>query len=453
MKLLIVFLMLICGSNLPAAKTQQLTKPPMLIAIKMGEQKVITKSEFRNFSFAHLTVINPKVVHVMSANGSLKLTGRAAGEASVVMSKGIIKIIVYSNKLEQPKRVIEDWLQDVSGIEIELKPKSIILSGTAYRLSDWNKLQEFKHRFSPMIQSQVKLTKNIKSELKSSVLNALREKSLTSVEVHEQNDELSLSSSTKKKDERAAINKVAEKWGLSAVESNQNIELKPMIEINIVIAEMKKNSARSLGLQLPGTYSATILPSSDLSSFATNFDALTPQFHASLLESMGKVLANPRLLCRSGEVAHFVAGGEIPIKVKSKFEVGVVWKKYGVILDITPTADLNEGISAGLVTEISLLDSAHTVEGIPGLLTNRIETHFDLRGSKTIALSGLIKSETGRDSNSIPILGEIPIIGELFKSRDFKENRTELVVFVTPKIISPEAPPPQPVLPHWADEP
>jgi len=166
---------------------------------------------------------------------------------------------------------------------------------------------------------------------------------------------------------------------------------------------------------------------------------------------MNKVLANPKLLCRSGEAAHFVAGGEIPIKIMNWKTSDVIWKRYGVILDITPVADLNQGISTKLVTEISLLDEAHTVDHIPGLLTNRIETHFDLRGSKTIALSGLIKSELGKGTTGLPLLSQIPILGELFKSKNYQDNRTELVVFVTPRVISPENPP-EANIPKFSDE-
>ena len=167
---------------------------------------------------------------------------------------------------------------------------------------------------------------------------------------------------------------------------------------------------------------------------------------------IGKVIANPKLLCRSGESAHFLAGGEIPIKLVGFKTSEVQWKKYGVILDITPLADIQRGISTKLVTEVSLLDEAHKIEGIPGLLTNRIETHFDIRGEKTIALSGLIKNEIGRGSQDTPLLSAIPLLGELFKSKEYKENKTELIIFVTPRVISPENPPPVEVNGFWKQD-
>jgi pilus assembly protein CpaC len=116
----------------------------------------------------------------------------------------------------------------------------------------------------------------------------------------------------------------------------------------------------------------------------------------------------------------------------------VLWKKYGVILDITPKADLQKAISTRLITEVSLIDEAHRVDGIPGFLTNRIETHFDIRGEKTIALSGLIKNELGRGKQATPLLSSIPILGELFSSQDYKDNSSELIVLVTPRVLSPE---------------
>jgi pilus assembly protein CpaC len=117
----------------------------------------------------------------------------------------------------------------------------------------------------------------------------------------------------------------------------------------------------------------------------------------------------------------------------------VVWKQHGVILRVKPKADFQGAISLEIETEISILDMANAVDGIPALKTNSVKSHFDLAGKRTIALSGLIRQEQGRSGEGLPYLSNIPILGRLFSSKRFMNYQTELVVFVTPEIHSPEA--------------
>jgi pilus assembly protein CpaC len=130
----------------------------------------------------------------------------------------------------------------------------------------------------------------------------------------------------------------------------------------------------------------------------------------------------------------------------------VIWKKHGVILKIKPIADLSGRMSIDIETEVSMVQPRSRAEGLPSLSTNRIKTHFDLEGSRTVALSGLLKSVEGRGRSGLPILSELPILGPLFSSRDYLEERTELVFFVTPKLVpfdSSNKSSPHPALPDW----
>jgi pilus assembly protein CpaC len=123
-----------------------------------------------------------------------------------------------------------------------------------------------------------------------------------------------------------------------------------------------------------------------------------------------------------------------------------------VLLKIKPLVDGDGRMSIALETEVSMIDQSQVVDGIPGLLTNRIQSHFDLERSETIALSGLIKKEWGKSRSGLPALSNIPILGLLFSSEDYRENRTELVVFVTPKVVPVRGLGQQPVLPEGWDE-
>ena len=94
-------------------------------------------------------------------------------------------------------------------------------------------------------------------------------------------------------------------------------------------------------------------------------------------------------------------------------------------------------MSIELETEISSIDKSREINGIPAIHGHKVVSQFDLIQSKTIALSGLVKNETGTAREGLPFLGQIPVLGKLFSSEEFLENQTELVIFVTPELMEP----------------
>ena len=110
-----------------------------------------------------------------------------------------------------------------------------------------------------------------------------------------------------------------------------------------------------------------------------------------------------------------------------------------MLLNVHPEADFQGAISLEIETEVSMLDMANAVEGIPALKSNTVKSHFDLPGRRTIALSGLLREELGNNADGLPYLTSIPILGRLFSSQKFLHRRSELVIFVTPEIYVPEA--------------
>ncbi|MGX5173449.1 type II and III secretion system protein family protein [Aliikangiella sp. IMCC44653] len=149
-----------------------------------------------------------------------------------------------------------------------------------------------------------------------------------------------------------------------------------------------------------------------------------------------KLLAEPMLSTRSGHSAEFLAGGEFPIAVPQDGGTNTIeFKEYGILLDIEPVADGEGNIQSSISTEVSTLDYSVAIQGVPGLLSRKTNTVIGVKEGETIVLSGLVSSSLSRTISKFPLLGDIPIIGELFKSTDFQNDKTELVIFVTPTIV------------------
>ncbi|MGB7301731.1 MAG: pilus assembly protein N-terminal domain-containing protein [Burkholderiaceae bacterium] len=148
------------------------------------------------------------------------------------------------------------------------------------------------------------------------------------------------------------------------------------------------------------------------------------------------ILAEPRLSCRSGGSARFVAGGELPIPQSSGLgAMSVTFKEYGVRFDFSPTAGLDGIISAKIATEVSAVDFDVMVQDVPGLIKRRAETEVNLRENQTLVIAGLLAEDAAGGVDKIAGLGDIPVLGKLFRSRDYRSQKTDLVVFVTPRFI------------------
>jgi pilus assembly protein CpaC len=188
--------------------------------------------------------------------------------------------------------------------------------------------------------------------------------------------------------------------------------------------------------------------------FVSVFDRYPFSAILSLLEGRGlaKVLAEPTLVTLTGQEARFLAGGEIPIPLSSTFGgVQVEWKKFGILLRFTPTVIAGSTVNLRLAAEVSDLDQnlAVTIAGttIPGLSSRQAETTVRLGDGQSFAIAGLLSEQVRSQIDKVPLLGEIPILGALFRSTSFQRNETELLVVVTARMVEPLAPHQVPPLP------
>ena len=159
-------------------------------------------------------------------------------------------------------------------------------------------------------------------------------------------------------------------------------------------------------------------------------------------QGLASTLSNPNLTALSGETASFLAGGEIPIPLASALgQTTVEYKQYGVSLAFTPTVLADGRISMRVRPEVSQIDNANGVRmgnfTIPGVSTRRAETTVELGTGQSFVIGGLLSTNSGNTIEKTPFLGDLPILGNLFKSQGFRRQETELVIVVTPYLVKP----------------
>ncbi|MBY5378387.1 type II and III secretion system protein family protein (plasmid) [Rhizobium leguminosarum] len=154
------------------------------------------------------------------------------------------------------------------------------------------------------------------------------------------------------------------------------------------------------------------------------------------------VLAEPNITAVTGETASFLAGGEIPIPIPvTNEQIGIEYKQYGVSLLFTPTLLPNGRISMRVRPEVSSLSANGSVSianlHIPALQVRRADTTVEIGSGQTFAIGGLFQRNSSQDIEKIPVLGDVPILGDLFKSKRFQRNETELAILITPYLVEP----------------
>jgi pilus assembly protein CpaC len=253
------------------------------------------------------------------------------------------------------------------------------------------------------------------------------------------------------------------------------VRQRDQVMLRVTVAEVRRDVIKQLGINFNASlgYGTAVLATNNPftatgqvppnSLFAGYSNALTGNNIGATLNALDRAgvirtLAEPNLTAISGETATFVAGGEFPIpaglscdttKSPPVCQAQVDFKKFGVSLVFTPVV-LSEGrISLKVLTEVSDLSTENamtlTVPGssspltIPSITTRRAETTVEIPSGGSLALAGMIQEQTKQAINGIPGLMQLPVLGPLFKSRDYVNNQTELVAIVTPYIVRPVA--------------
>ena len=225
------------------------------------------------------------------------------------------------------------------------------------------------------------------------------------------------------------------------------------VMLEVRIAEIKRRSLKALGVSSILTGSSNDFPLTLISGVTTPgaFLSATMQWtdlmlNLQALESKGvaKTLAEPNIVALSGQQASFLVGGEFPVPViqgGTSDAITIEFKEFGVGLVFTPTVLSSRKINLRLQTEVSTLDTENpiSVQGtsVPSLATRRAGTTIELGDGQSFAIAGLLQNNMDNAIQQVPGLGDLPILGALFRSTEFQRNETELAIVVRPRLVKP----------------
>ena len=253
---------------------------------------------------------------------------------------------------------------------------------------------------------------------------------------------------------------------LSSVQLKSNV-----VQVEVKVVEFNKTLLKKVGLNLfstgpnssgfsfgifgRGSYNGgggSSIPGSSLNPLTQAFNLLM-QFdkagigvNIGMLEgnNLARVLAAPTLVALSGQSANFLSGGEVPVPVPAGTGlVAIQYKPYGIGLTVSPTVLSNDRIVLKVAPEASELDYANSIllsgTSVPSITTRRADTTVELGDGESFVIGGLVSRNTMSGTDKVPLLGDIPILGVLFKRQEFNQKESELAIVVTPRLVKPLA--------------
>ncbi len=412
------------------------------ISLTVGQtEKLKFKTPIRE-----VRVIDPKIADVIASpyrRNVLTIVGVNKGMTDIYIKvageEKRYRVYVSDAALGKAVKEIKDFMGDVEGIYPTAVADQVVLGGYAYTLRDYSKAVLAAALFSQRkVRNYVLYKESAKEELNS----ILKAAGMTTVRARLISGMIFLEGAVGSKTEMKKLNAIIDTLHIS-VQNLVTMGEGEQVRVLVRFLEMTDSDVANFGPELPASLTISggfqgQIPIKPSGSPTLTFDIQMPQealtFKLNTLFKTGhaRILAEPSVVCASGSAASLMVGGEVPIVVSTINGPSVSWKPYGVMLKLKPVSNSRGTITISVDTEISELDWSVAQNGFPGFLKRKVSTTVTLKDGHSLAISGFYKNNRGKSVSKIPLLGHIPILGELFKSRSFQDDRTNLTIILTP---------------------
>ncbi len=424
------------------------------VRLTLGQQTVLDVPA----PLEQVAVGDPKVadVKIISEGRQILITATGRGTTDVLtwdlngkQTSTVVQVILKDVRLIRNE--VRGILGEIEGVQVRVVGERVVIDGEVYTRRDFDRIKKVAAIYPREVTLLAKMSPSVTRLIASEINRSLLKNGYPDVRAEGVGNKIFLQGTVLKDEDVKTIDTLASAYFDTCVNLVRVGGMADdLVLIDISFVELGKDLLEKVGVDWDNSarfevtniqYTIDLVKSGadsgriDLEA-GKNFGA-----NLNLLQSnsIARVLAHPKLVCKSGEEAEFVAGGEIPIVLILADRATVEYKKYGIILHISPLAHRDGRVSASVEAENSALDYSVMVNDYPGLKTRSVNTYVTLDKDKMLVLSGLVDQKDAKAVEKVPIIGNFPILGELFKSRDFTNRNTELVIFLTASLMSPES--------------
>lgn len=401
------------------------TSRPQKLTLTVGKSTIVECPQ----NLKRVSIAAPDYADILTLSPrQIYLTGKMAGNTNLTLWRSDNSVMSVIDVEVLPdvvglKEKIHSMMPDEKDIRVTATPDAITLSGTVSSAANMNQVLSLANSYAP------------KSKDKTGGVNNFLEVG----GVHQVMLEVRVSEMS-----RSLIKKLGINWNyLSEGGNTFGMSLLDNLTYTVSPSDANIQPMTHLSASEGAVSVGTLVSSSVGLAFRFFGGGATWTLFIDAMKDQGllKVLAEPTLLTLSGKTASFLAGGEFPIPVPQEENITIEYKPFGVGLNFTPTVLSNKKISMQVSPEVSDLDYTNAVAvggyAVPSITTRRVATTVELADGQSFAIAGLLKDDIRQIVRKVPLLGDIPVLGSLFRSSQFRKNETELVIIVTPRLVKP----------------
>lgn len=428
--------------SLYAEENPLIEKAPLFLTV--GEQRRLPVEGLEKYT------LGSELLRATYQKNGLKavllLKALAPGKTDLIIFKSDHSTEYHSITISPPSRAqpssLELAVSSLKEVEIIRAGDQFILRGLILSEPELNRIAALKQNFRNFITDQTEigsiLIEKAFSQLERWSETERIQSKIKKIKIEKTANGIKVSGSINEEADRSFIELEARKifplvdLKISALSTDD-----PTIYFKVFLLELKKNKFGSFGL----LWNSSIPSAFRVSPWGIQ-SALGLEATLQTLEGEGsaKVLSNPELVVRAPGEAELFSGGEVPIHTHTQYSSQVSWKNFGLVLKLKVEQATSEKVRLDLSTEVSHLDSKIGIDELPGLQSNRLRTQIDATFGQPLFLSGLLQEEFKNQSKGLPFLRKIPVLGALFSSEDYLNERSELVAILLPQINPPLAP-------------
>ncbi|MBI4924388.1 MAG: pilus assembly protein N-terminal domain-containing protein [Bdellovibrio sp.] len=419
------------------------------VILIQGEQRLLKIPYLQRFSIGNAAIVRA----IPISNTILQNTQKKDYILIKAMQSGLTDLWVWKSdhrtehrsiQVEKPSDSksnlnLEKALSQLQEVEVLRIGVGILLRGTVYSHRELHLIQALIKNFSKEMHDETDLSSDLLETNKANLEGWLKNAGYQDkIQVEQKGGVLFIKGFIPNINEKLSAERNLKKiFPLVELELESLPDNSPTVFFRVFLLELKKKNFHTLGLSWPSHVPQAFQVTPWSIKDALKFD-LTLQ----TLEGNGsvKILSRPELAVRVPGEAELFAGGELPIRIKTRYTSNITWKKYGLTLQLKVTHAAGKKVRLEILTEVSHIDPNLTNDELPKIQTNKMKTQVDAEFYEPLMLSGLLQQDTREQAQGIPWLRNLPILGSLFGSEDYLNERSELVAVLYP-VTSPPRPP------------
>ena len=413
-------------------------KPPLIIG--HGEQRVLNIPELKRYSLGANVV---RSVTLPGQRETLLLKGVQVGISDLWVWKqdgsAEHRTIQVEPLHSEKNKNLQKTLSRLEEVEIIYLGPGVVLRGQVYSTSEASKINAAVKAFPKEVQDETELSESLlQNALAKTDAWIAKTKNQNQIQATVEDQNLWIRGAVADPVKKAAIEKqIRSIFSAAKLEITSLPDISPVVHFKVFLLEIRKSKFHSLGISWPAQQQNAFKITSSSIKEALQLDLAIQALEG---EGAAKILSNPEIAVRAPGEAELFAGGEFPVRTTTQYSSQVNWKPFGLTLKLKISQVAGDIARLDIATEVSHLNPNITNDPVPGLNANRMKTQVDAKFGIPLFLSGLLQEGVREQARGLPLLKRIPILGLLFSSEDYLNERSELVAILLPNKTPPEAP-------------